>query len=159
MSLVNVMCVFFVSVLLMPVWVQADVYRWVDDKGRVHFGDRSPEGAPAKKVDIPVVKMNDTQTSPYQISDAERRQRQQRIVETLSAERTAREEARQKKRDEKAKKEAKCERLRIGLAESKSVNVYYRRNKKGERVFISDKEREELDAAAEKKYQKNCSVK
>ena len=157
MKQVYVVCALCASVLLIPAWVQADVYRWVDGKGRVHFGDRSPEGAAAKKVDMPVVKMNDTQASPSQVSDAERRQRQKRIVETLSAERKAREDVRQKKRDEKAEEKAKCERLRIGLAESKSVNVYYRRNKKGERVFISDKERKGLDAAAEKKYQENCS--
>ncbi|MBV1919118.1 MAG: DUF4124 domain-containing protein [Pseudomonadales bacterium] len=152
---IYVLCVS--ALLLLPVGGQADVYHWVDDKGRVHYGDESPEGTVARKIDMPVVKANARQVPPSDIGNAERRQRQKRIAETLSFERKSREDALQKKQDKKAEKKAKCERLRIGLAESKSVNVYYRRNEEGERVFISDKERKNIDAVAEKKYQKKCS--
>lgn len=145
--------------MVVPVLVQAEVYRWEDSKGRVHYGDRSPKGVSASKVDMPVVPVTggDDQGLDSEINDAERRQRQKRVVETLAAERKVREEVRQKKRDDKAKREAKCEKLRIELEESKRVNIYYRRNKKGERVFISDKERKQIDAKGTKKYQENCA--
>ena len=154
----NWVCVLCVSVLLLvSAGGQADVYQWVDDKGQVHYGDRSPEGMAAKKIDMPTVKANARPVLPSEIGNAERRQRQKRITETLSFERKSREDALQKKQEKKEEKQAKCERFRIGLVESKSVNVYYRRDEKGKRVFISDKERKRLDAAAEKKYQENCS--
>lgn len=139
--------------------MQADVYRWVDEKGQVHYGDKSPKGEVTEKVNMPALKVRSIEAQPNELNEAERRQRQKRIIETLSTERKAREDVRKKKQDEKAEKQAKCEELRIKLAESKRVNVYYRRNKQGERVFISDKERKEMDAKAEKKYRDNCSGK
>ena len=158
MKQVNAICSLCTFLLLLvPVYVQADVYRWVDEKGQVHYGDKSPKGGEIEKVKMPTVKVRSTEAQPSELNEAERRQRQKRIIETLSTERKAREDARKKKQDEKAEKQAKCEELRIRLAESKSVNVYYRRNEQGERVFISDKERKEMDAKAEKKYQDNCS--
>ena len=154
---IRTLCAFIL--LLAPVWVQAEVYRWVDVKGQVHYGDRSPEGVAAEKIDMPAVKVSGVQTPPSELSDAERRLRQKRIVETLAAERKLREGARQKRRDDKVAQQAKCERLRIELEESKGINFYYRRNEKGERVFIPDKERKLMDAAEEKKYKENCSRK
>jgi len=154
----NEVCVLCVAVLLLVSAVgQADVYEWVDDKGHIHYGDRLPEGMAAKKIDMPAEKANAKQIPSSDISDAERRQRLKRIAETLSFERKAREGVRQKKQEEKMEKQATCERLRIRLDELKSVNVYYRRDEKGKRVFISDKERKYLDAVAEKKYQEKCS--
>ncbi len=163
MRRVKVVCALCVGVLLLvSASIQADVYRWVDGQGRVHYGDKSPQGVAASKVNMPKAKVSkdDTfQVQPTEVNEVDRRQRQKRIIETLSAERKSREDARQKKRDDKAEKLAKCKLQRIKLNESKSVNVYYRRNEEGERVFISDKERKELDVAAEKKYQENCSGK
>ncbi|OUR98025.1 hypothetical protein A9Q81_12250 [Gammaproteobacteria bacterium 42_54_T18] len=160
MKQVATMCILCAFVLLLaPVWAQADVYRWVDEKGQVHYGDRSPAGAVTEKIDMPVAKVRSTEAMPSELNDAERRQRQKRIVETLAAERKIREGARQKIRDDKAAQQAKCETMRIELEESKGVNFYYRRNEKGERVFISDKERKLMDIAEEKKYRKDCSGK
>ena len=33
---------FLAPLLLFPVLAQAQVYRWVDDKGKVHYSDRAP---------------------------------------------------------------------------------------------------------------------
>jgi hypothetical protein len=38
---------------LVPVLVQAEVYRWVDEQGRIHFGDLPPERRSAETVDLP----------------------------------------------------------------------------------------------------------
>ena len=161
MRRVNITCALCIgALLLVSTSIQADVYRWVDAKGRIHYGDKSPQSVAASKVNMPKAegsKDDAFQVQPTEINEVDRRQRQKRIIETLSAERKAREDTRQKKRNDKAKTLAKCKRLRIKLDESRSVNVYYRRNEEGERVFISDKERKELDAAAEKTYQENCS--
>lgn len=41
----------------------ADVYRWVDDKGKVHYGDAVPEGSgqQSKKIDLPDSAITDKQ--------------------------------------------------------------------------------------------------
>ena len=53
-----------ISIGTLTVWApqsaaQEEVYRWVDDKGVVHFGDRPPQQADVEKISIP-----DTQTQP-----------------------------------------------------------------------------------------------
>jgi glutaredoxin len=40
------------ALLVAPVAVAADVYKWTDAEGRVHFGDRPPDAAAAEKVKI-----------------------------------------------------------------------------------------------------------
>jgi len=40
------------GVFSMSVAVAGDVYKWTDADGRVHFGDRLPEGAPAQEIRI-----------------------------------------------------------------------------------------------------------
>ena len=43
---------------------QEDIYRWVDDKGVVHFGDRPPQQADVEKISIP-----ESQIQPSEGSD------------------------------------------------------------------------------------------
>ncbi|WP_018950933.1 DUF4124 domain-containing protein [Thioalkalivibrio sp. AKL12] len=40
------------AALLAPALLSADVYRWTDDQGNVHFGDRPPEGSRSESVDV-----------------------------------------------------------------------------------------------------------
>ena len=40
------------AVLLAPALASAEVYRWTDDQGNVHFGDRPPEGRSSESVDV-----------------------------------------------------------------------------------------------------------
>lgn len=37
---------------LLPVMANAEVYRWVDEDGNVHFGDQPPEDRPGEQVEI-----------------------------------------------------------------------------------------------------------
>lgn len=39
-------------VLIVPMLTAAEVYRWTDDQGRVHFGDRPPGNRPSETVDV-----------------------------------------------------------------------------------------------------------
>ncbi len=45
-------------VLLLCVPVRAEVYRWVDDNGKVHFGDRAPAEKKAEAIDSQLEKVN-----------------------------------------------------------------------------------------------------
>ncbi|WP_019625204.1 DUF4124 domain-containing protein [Thioalkalivibrio sp. ALJT] len=40
------------AALLVPVLASADVYRWTDDQGNIHFGDRPPEGSASEPVEV-----------------------------------------------------------------------------------------------------------
>ena len=45
-------------VLLLCVPVQAEVYKWVNDNGKVHFGDRAPAEKTAEAIDSQLKKVN-----------------------------------------------------------------------------------------------------
>lgn len=45
--------VFFVLLLVLPSLAQAEAYRWVDEHGRVHYGQIPPKGADAAPVAPP----------------------------------------------------------------------------------------------------------
>lgn len=40
--------------LLLPMWGQAEIYRWTDESGRVHFGDAPKDTVQAEKVVVEV---------------------------------------------------------------------------------------------------------
>jgi len=66
----NVMIVFVTAFLLMATDAIAEdtIYRWVDDKCVVHFGDRPADAANAEKIEI----QSTDPTSPASVSDVER---------------------------------------------------------------------------------------
>ena len=80
--------------MLLSLTVQAEVYRWVDDHGRVHFSDKAPAGEKAQTLDLPAAE-NDEPGTP-DLSEFERMQRQKKLVKMLEEERLAKEEQRAK---------------------------------------------------------------
>lgn len=42
------------AAMLIPLVSFADVYKWVDEKGQVHFGDKKPASQTADKLDVKV---------------------------------------------------------------------------------------------------------
>jgi glutaredoxin len=40
--------------LLLPVALSADMYKWTDDNGKVHYSDSPPPGKKAKKLDLKI---------------------------------------------------------------------------------------------------------
>jgi len=82
--------------------VNAGVYRWVDDQGRVQFGDRPPQTSDAKEVKIKKAPRSSTQSPPPQGTSASDRLRKQQQM--LDAYREEREEKQQQKQERKAKK-------------------------------------------------------
>lgn len=140
----------------MPLCSQADAYKWFDDKGRVHYGDRAPSGSKAELLDLPDAPPEVAQDALMGIDGAERMQRRQRITETLSAERKERESLRKKNAEEKAKKLSDCEKMKIRVGELDSINRFYQRNEKGERVYMTDKERSSYVGEVKQKYKEKC---
>lgn len=82
----------------------AEVYKWVDDKGKVHFGDRPPAKSQAVELDLPESKEPPATT----VSDLERKRRQQRLVKALEEERREKERIEAEKKRKKEQRIAKC---------------------------------------------------
>lgn len=133
--------------LLIP--ATAQVYKWVDERGVTHYGERAPQGKKAQEVEQRLANPGPAPGSAAQPSwkeqDLEFRRRR------IEAEQT---EAKNKERE--ASQSQACNQARDQLAQMKSARRLYRLDEKGERVFQSDDERNASIARLEQLVSERC---
>lgn len=125
----------------------ASVYKWTDENGVTHFGDRQPTGQLSESVSIRTGKRseNNRQSPQEQVralenEEAEQAERQQE---------SAAEEARRKQR------EANCETARSNLSILQR-NSRIRVEEDGEQRYLSEQEIEEQRQKFEEIANENC---
>lgn len=107
----------------------AEIYRWTDDQGRVHFGERPPAGA--ERVDVrPQVVERDPAT----------REREQRSERFFQARREEREQEQQRLAQSQAERDEQCRALRLQLQRLEHGGTFFRTDASGERHYYSDAE-------------------
>lgn len=138
--------------LATPVAALAGTYRWVDENGQTHFGDRPPAGAVSDEVKVTPAPVDE---------DAAARARKARVNEFLEQsekERAERNEAKARQEAAAEERQARCERLRGRLKYLKSVSKIYRINNDGERVYVDDEENERLRREFTARVQSECDA-
>jgi hypothetical protein len=130
--------------------VSASVYKWTDDKGVTHFGDRQPTGTPAEKVNVrsgTSSRTSDDRQSPQErLGELQEKQES----EAESRRETAVQEANRKQR------KANCDMARSNLKIIDS-NARIRIEENGELRYLSPEEIAEKRASFEEAVEKNCS--
>ncbi len=116
-------------VLSLPSLAGAQIYRWVDPQGNVHFESQPRPGAEAMKVRPQVIERDDATRS-----------REARSERFFGARRQEQQQAEQVAREERAQREQACRQWREKLAGLSRGGRYFRTDAKGERVYYSDKE-------------------
>lgn len=120
---------FLFLLALAPLLAQAEIYRWTDEQGRVHFGQR-PQ-ANAERVEVrPQVLERDAQTR-------ERENRSERFFQARRDERTQREERQQA---EQLERDRACGVLRSRLQRLEAGRTFYSADAQGDRHYYSDAE-------------------
>ena len=126
--------ILMMGVLLPGLASAAGVYKWVDEHGNVHFGDR-PQGEGAESVQI-------RESSP----DSHNQQRVEKLIRAQEARRKQKEqdeEARQKEEAERATAERHaeyCKQVRKNLQTLKTGGRIYKPLDDGERHYFNDEE-------------------
>lgn len=127
----------------------AQVYKWVDEKGVTHYGERAPPGKDPREIGQrlanPAPSREKAAEPDWKAKDLEFRGRR------IDAEQA---EAKQKQ-EETAKRQA-CARARDRLSLMKSVRSIYRLNEKGEREYRSEAENRDAIAQLERQISENC---
>jgi len=125
--------------------VIADVYKWVDKDGNVHFGDRPTEQGTAI-----VVKNNNTNstiiTAPKETNWQQSYQDQKKEKAILKA----------KKKDQKKKVKAVCDYLKSKLAILTQSGRIYTMSPEGEKTYKSDNEISKNKQELNKAIKNNC---
>jgi len=154
--------------LLLTLPAQADVYKWKDEKGRVHFSDQAPQN----KTDVKVLEKKEPETSsasapetaaPAKSSEPKYRSseahldRQRRMTSLLEQDRKQKSEERKRKQTEKEKLEQECKQIKSEIDARKRVNLFVRHDKGGGVQYLSDEERVARDSELERTYQEKCA--
>lgn len=155
--------------LLMPTYANADIYKWVDAQGQVHFADSAPKSANATillKEDVGLLK-EDADAKPAQettrasatadVSSQTLLERQQRFALQLEQERKQREATLAKEKQQKEKYDLACQRAKNRLDHFKSVNRFYHENQDGTVRYLTDKEGDRFRREAQAAYHEHCA--
>lgn len=127
----------------------ASVYKWTDENGVTHFGDRQPTGSKAEQVDVRSGIRSPTgerQSPQERLNELEQNQQN----EAQEREETAAEEARRKQR------EANCATARSNLDVINSNARIRTEGEDGEPRYLSPEEIEERRQEFEKIAEENC---
>ncbi|MGD2081980.1 MAG: DUF4124 domain-containing protein [Chromatiales bacterium] len=131
---------FLLSAVVCSSTLGAGVYRWVDEQGRTHFGDRPPVSAEAQAVDLPRPAPPSAGPSA-QAQDREKARR--KLLEYYDDKRAEEKAAAEQARQERDAREAGCRQARRALKRYTSSGRIYKPTADGGRAYLSA---EELDA-------------
>jgi len=121
-------------VLLAPALASAEIYRWTDAQGRVHFGER-PGGSGAEQVEVkPQVVERDEAT----------REREQRTQQYFDARREEKALADTRASEARAERSKECQKLRSNLEGIQRDQRYFVIDKNGNKNYV---EAGEIEAA------------
>ena len=137
-------------VVVAAVAAHAQVFKWVDEKGRTHYGEKPPEGTKATEVAKPVPPSDPGRASTPDNWKARELESRREKVDREKAE-----------RDHEAKagpaRERRCRNARVALDRLENVQRLYRYDDRGNRVYYTDEEREPEKAQARRDIQEHCS--
>jgi hypothetical protein len=124
----------------------AEVYKWVDEQGQVHYGDR-PEAQDAEKMTI---RTNET-TKPREIKSDDKDAAEQAEDEAKQAEKPPVE-----KYVPAYEKQRMCREAKTDLASISSRGRMRERDAQGNYRYLTEEERQQRISAARKKQAKYC---
>lgn len=144
-------CLLTGLLLLNAATVSAEVYKWVDEHGNVHYTDQKPpDDKESAKVDVKVHNTRkDAELDAY-------REYTKRNREAAATEAAINEKRKAKARQKKQKHQQACEQVRKRKREYSQGGVIYSKKKDGERKFYSDEERAEVLRKLNKTLEKHC---
>lgn len=146
-------CVVISTVLLLfSNTAVAEVYRWVDKSGKVHFSDKKPQDQ-NKSVESIEVNAPPIVDNP----ELERTRQQNRArFEALDAERELKAKQQAQINAAKKRKHQHCSFLRRKLAAYEKAAYLYKLDKNGERIIQEDKTKQKAIQELKKVIRKEC---
>jgi hypothetical protein len=138
---------FWLCLLVLPGLATAEIYRWTDANGQVHFGQR-PAASGAEKVEVrPQVVERDQQT----------REREERTSRFYDARREEQAQASAQAAERQSKSAAECQDLRRRLANIPEGYSYYRTDETGERSYYSDQQVDTARQQLQRQVTERCA--
>ncbi len=129
----------------------AGIYRWTDAAGNVVFGDSPPQQAVGTATLVPSVAPTRPDAALVDRLDA-----QQRYLRAREVERQQATEAHAAAAKQAGERKAACLQALAQLQQLRDARQAYRRDKQGNRTYLSDAERSRATDARAAQLQRNC---
>ena len=130
-----------------------EIYRWVDAKGNVHYGDR-PSGAPTEqRLQLSYAR---TDGSAVEKRVQDRREAKAARVEADAAAEKATQEAAEEA-EIAAEQQKACESAQARLETYRSSRRLYKADENGERVYLDDEQRQAASRRIEEQIAEFCN--
>ena len=131
----------------------AEVYKWKDSTGKIHYGDRPPVDSQNEKLELDI-----EDKGVYQ-SSGDYKRRQEKLLGVFEEERKIREEEKAKVKEQQAEAKIACDRAKKYEDRYARANLLYEEMPDGTRVFMSDDDRDKVENELQTFLKKNCSKK
>ncbi|VAW63203.1 hypothetical protein MNBD_GAMMA11-2319 [hydrothermal vent metagenome] len=128
--------------------VQAEVYKWVDEQGKTHYGDKPVNNAQQMEMD--------TEAKGHINTGQTRENKRRRLIDAFEEDRTRDNEEKQKKRQKKEKYKRKCVWTKDRLRRYERARYLYDLDSDGNRVVIPDVDRQKSMDALRRQAKKYC---
>lgn len=120
---------------------EAAIYRWVDQHGRVHFGEHPPTDQ-AEQLDIRESRPPDQEPDMRQL-DKQRGEKRRRLLETYREERELKRRSAEKRAQQEHQRQQNCVEARDRLSKYQRTTAIYETLEDGSRRFLSQVERDD----------------
>jgi hypothetical protein len=131
--------------------LQAAVYQWTDEQGRVHYSDRATHES-AQQLQLPKIQAS----SQKQSISAERREMRRRMLEVYEQERREKREAAAQAKQQREERRRQCRTARANYENYNNASSIYERQDNGERIYFDKQQREEYMAGLKAKVERYC---
>jgi hypothetical protein len=128
----------------------AGIYKWTDENGNVHFGDKPVDASSATELKIDTSKKSGITNSSGNKSEREY------LLKKIEEEKQEQAEAKSKRLAQKKERRAKCNALKSNYQAHIQSNRSYRMSPDGERTYLSDAERTARNNNLKKAISKHC---
>lgn len=146
-------CFMKITMLLLLVAIapglSAEIYRWVDEYGQVHYEDRSKDQSKRG------VRGYSAPSSPSETPE-QRMEKTRKLLNAYEVERQQAREQKEKQHKLEEKRKRKCIASRDNLRRYQDYGGIYRLDKDGKRIYISDRERAVLVERTQEKIARYC---
>jgi hypothetical protein len=133
------------------VQLQAAVYQWTDEQGRVHFSDRPTHEEATEKQIHTAPERPANQSLP----DA-RKQKRQRMLDVYEHERAEKREAAAKEKQQREERKRRCINARVRYENYNSAGYLYEMDENGKRTYLDEGQREGYIAKLKAEVERYC---
>jgi len=134
----------------MPALGVAEIYKWVDKNGRVHYDDKPPVTGQKELMNI-----NEESNAVKGLSE-DRAEKRKKLLDAIDEDRQQKKEKEAKAKKKKKKLTKQCHHARDSLKSYERSSSVYDLDKDGNRITLPGSVRDKIIANLKKKIAENC---